>query len=152
LRLAGHQARIDAVAYAPDGRTVASAGSDGTVCIWDATGRLKEGQLPPVKPTERELAALWRDLSGSNGEKAYRAAWTLTAAGKAAVPFLGERLGKVPGDGESAGLRRAVEVLEQIGSPEARRALDQALTGKAGTEIIEAAQLSLHRLAARKGK
>jgi WD40 repeat protein len=39
LRLAGHNAKIDAVDCARDGRLVASASSDGKVIVWDIKGR-----------------------------------------------------------------------------------------------------------------
>jgi WD40 repeat protein len=38
-RLTGHQTRINALAFTPDGNSLVSASDDGTILIWDVPRR-----------------------------------------------------------------------------------------------------------------
>jgi RNA polymerase sigma factor (sigma-70 family) len=86
--LAGHAGEVSALAFAPDGRSLASGSVDTTILTWGLAG-------PAVRPTPRQLRALWDDLAG-DAAPAYEAIRALAAAPEEAVPFLRERLKPVP--------------------------------------------------------
>jgi hypothetical protein len=94
-RLAAEQSFVFCLAFAPDGRTLASGSGDCTILLWDVTGRMKGGQLQPARLTAEQVDRLWTDLAGA-APRAYHAIWNLVAAPDKALPLLGERLRPVP--------------------------------------------------------
>jgi WD40 repeat protein len=211
-RIAVQQNRIESLAFAPDGRTLATGGGDSTILLWDLTGRLSNGRLLPARPTAKELERLWADLEGE-AAKAYPALWTLVAAPEQAVRLLkghlqpaspadprrtarliadldseqfalreeatkalkqldelaGPALQKASAAGPSLELRRraerllvklqspvtaperlrAIQVLEHIGTPEARALLQALAKGAPEARLTQEAKAALERLGER---
>src|SRR5262249_20247891 len=140
VRLEGHQGPVSTVAFAPDGKQLATGSNDTTVLVWDLTGVRKDPvSARPLSPAA--LDALWADLAGEDAARAYRAVTALRAAAGPSVPFLRERLRpavidlhRISGiivslDHDRAAVRqqamRELEQLHELAEPALRRALDQ---------------------------
>jgi hypothetical protein len=89
----GHQKEALNVAFSPDGTLLVSTSSDRTLLTWDVGGRLARR---PTEPTAAELTALWNELAGAEGAKAFQAEQTLMAYPKQATAVFAERLRPAP--------------------------------------------------------
>jgi WD40 repeat protein len=145
-RLAMAQESVWSLAFAPDGRTLATGGGDSTILLWDMTARGLAGKVKAAGLTAADLDQLWSDLAG-DAATADKALTALVLAAKESAPFLRERLrpASVPAeqvarliadlDSESFSVRsQAVRALEELGEA-AEAALRQTLAGKCSLEV-----------------
>jgi dipeptidyl aminopeptidase/acylaminoacyl peptidase len=142
-----------ALAFAPDGRTLATGGSDSTILLWDLTG----GANDRATRTAAELAGLWADLGG-DAARADRALWTLAAAPGQSLPFLRDQVRPAPpadpkrlaglladlGSNILAARRRAAKALEELGEA-AEPACRKALEGGPALEVRQQLERLLNR-------
>jgi WD40 repeat protein len=81
------RARVTALAFSPNGRQLATGLRDGTILLWDTTGRADAGSLAAIPPTKEEFPELWAVLGGDDAVAAHRAIQRLAAHPKAAAEF-----------------------------------------------------------------
>src|SRR5262249_22795368 len=122
-----------ALAFAPDGKRLASGLADGTILIWDVAF------LPRPKISRPDLARCWADLAREDAVRAHVAVRAL-AGGERTVTYLRERLRPAAAhnvrrlitdlDSDERTRREAAsEALARLGDeaePELRRALARA--------------------------
>jgi WD40 repeat protein len=209
--LKGHTGAVHALAFAPHGKTLASASHDTTALIWDMT-RIARPARPARVAACADLETWWQALADDDAANAFAALAALTAVPKDAVAWIKDRVKPVPpldrrrvqdllkqlddgqfkvrdrattellrlgepllpvldkvlgGDpspesrrrveelrgklsvvelqGERLRITRAVEVLEFIGTPEARQILQALADGAPGALVTASAQAALKR-------
>ncbi|QEG31869.1 Outer membrane protein assembly factor BamB [Gemmata obscuriglobus] len=84
----GHEGRVSALRFRPDGRVLAAASPDAPVLLWDVYGTSADRRPLPAPDA---LGKGWDDLAGADAQVAFRAV-RLLAAGSDAIPVLRERM------------------------------------------------------------
>jgi hypothetical protein len=87
----GHTGVINALAFSPDGKTLASASADTTVLTWDLGAALSR-PLPPRGFTDAELKTRWEALASADAQQAFAAMCDLAGAPMQAVALLNQHL------------------------------------------------------------
>jgi RNA polymerase sigma factor (sigma-70 family) len=160
-RWTGHRNLVRALAFAPDGKTLASGGYDALALVWDVTGLLPKGRPAQTPLARKDLEELWQDLAGEDASRAQHAVWMLTKAPGQAGTFLGERLRPLPAtdarrlarlmadldSDEFARREEATAELEQL-EEGAESALRAALKEQPSPEVRRRAEQLLQKLAA----
>jgi WD40 repeat protein len=131
-RLAGHEGRVQALAFGADG-TLASGGADTTVLLWEGPARPGDGaRLGP-----REVEQRWAALAGADAAGAYDALCDLARSPRETIAWLRKALPPV----RAADPQRVAVLLRDLASGEFK-VRDRAAAELEG--LGEGAEVLLH--------
>ena len=92
---AGHMGHVTRVAVSPDGRMLATGGSDACALVWDITGK-HDRQKPSPQLSAAQMNALWQDLADADAVVAYQAMCALKASSVQCVQMIEKQIKPVP--------------------------------------------------------
>jgi RNA polymerase sigma factor (sigma-70 family) len=158
----GHQGDVHALAFAPDGKTLATGSRDTTGLVWDVAA-LTRKRKPAAELSSREIEPHWDALTGGDAGKAFDAVAALAGTPRTAVPFLRDHVKPATAadgkqvekwiadlDSEDFATREAATAgLKKLGA-QAASALKKALAGTPAPEARRVAE-ELLRLAGETG-
>jgi WD40 repeat protein len=129
--------------FSPDGKLFATP-VGGTVLVWDVD-KLRTSKALPAPKHAKEAEPLWDNLGDADPAAAEPALRALIAAPKKALEVLKDRV--KPANAVPAPVQqvRALEVLERIGTPEAKKIVETVAGGRADAVLTREAKLVLSR-------
>jgi len=141
--LVGHTAFCRDLVFTPDGTRLISASADHSVLVWPV--RVRDFTLTAALKRETNAAALWNRMAYGNGMESYPALARLAADPAAALQMARQCLkpGSVANPIADA---RAVELLEAIGTVEARAFLRELAEDETDAARLREARAALSRL------
>jgi dipeptidyl aminopeptidase/acylaminoacyl peptidase len=133
----GHKASVNALAFSPDGSTLASGSNDATTLLWELWAAADP--KAPVKLEAKELGQLWDTLNSGSGDTAWQAQLRLALATQDSVTFLREHL-QAAGGGEAPSKDQIAKWIRELDDD------DVDTREKAGTRLLEAGKAAKEAL------
>ena len=141
--LPGHAGACRDLLFTPDGTRLITAGADHCVYVWPV--RLRDVPLAAELKRETDAAALWSQMAYGRGIESYPAMARLAADPNAAVRMAKLCL-KPGGAANPIADARAIELLESLGTAEARTLLRELADDDSHTARTRESRAALSRL------
>jgi RNA polymerase sigma factor (sigma-70 family) len=130
--LAGHQSRVNSLAFSADGTRLVSVSADTTGLIWDVNHWLPKPQ--GVELSRRDVIEIWDRLGDDDEAVAYKAMWALTDLAPASYALLRDRLRPAMDSGDGKKLSKLIAQLDSEDLEKRTQAYEDLAEAGASTE------------------